>query len=347
MTAHGEADGALRPLRNVASTTEALREDTLSEEESRTAVVQIAAAVEMTLRRLLRDDEEADLQLRLSALAPDELRPDKVLAELRQLDRISIHLAAAIHSLFEARQQLRKGGQLASTDRVLAYQVADRLEEEASRPTAPPPADLHPAPDFAVDDDVTLPAAPPSPFRGRRVRDDFAPKRLVAVLAVVAALVIAAIWWAWPSADNDLAEGVSRFQMGAYEDAAAYFWRSAQANPRDPTPRLYLARIHRRLERPTLAFAQLDTARQIAPQDPDVLAEYGFLLLDTGNAAEAVEQFREALVQDGDSEVAWVGIVTALRADGRADAAERVLERAPAAIRSRLALPAASEPDTP
>ena len=94
----------------------------------------------MTLRRLLRDDEEADLELRLSALAPDELRPDKVLAELRQLDRISIHLAAAIHSLFEARQQIRQGGQLASTDRVLAYQVADRLEEEASRPTAPPPA---------------------------------------------------------------------------------------------------------------------------------------------------------------------------------------------------------------
>ena len=244
MTARGagmggqqDGDGALRPLRHLAATIEALRDDALSEEESRSAVVQIAAAVEMSLRRLLRDDDQAALDLRLSALAPDELRPDEVLAELRQLDRISINLAAAIHSLFEARQQIRKGAPLATRDRVLAYQVADQLEEETSRPSSPPPADLHPAPDFVVDDDVTLPSAPPSPFRGRRVRTDVAPRRLVAVLAVVAALVIAAIWWAWPSADNDLAEGVSRFQMGAYEDAAAYFWRSAQANPRDPTPR--------------------------------------------------------------------------------------------------------------
>jgi len=340
MSGRDEADGALRPLRHVASTTEALRADTLSEKESRTAVVQVAAAVEMSLRRLLRDDERADLQLRLSALAPDELRPDRVLSELRQLDRISIDLAAAIHNLFEARQQIRQGGSLAPRDRVLAYQVADRLEEEASRPTTPPPLEAQPKPDFPAKDDGILASAPISPFRSRRPRPDVSPRIFMAVVAVVLALIIAAVWWVWPRSDDQLAEGISRFRMGAYEDAAAYFWRSAQSRPRDPTPRLYLARIHRRLERPALAFAQLDTARQIAPQDPDVLAEYGFLLLDTGNAAEAVEQFREALVQDSDSEVAWVGLVTALRADGRSDAAERVLERAPASIRSRLALPA-------
>jgi hypothetical protein len=90
-----DADSALRPLRAVATTVDALRGGNLPEEETRTAVVQIAAAVEMSLRRLLRDLPSAALQVRLRALAPDELRADEVLAELRQHDQISIELAAA------------------------------------------------------------------------------------------------------------------------------------------------------------------------------------------------------------------------------------------------------------
>lgn len=88
-----------------------------------------------------------------------------------------------------------------------------------------------------------------------------------------------------------------------------------------------------------MAQAQLDSALSIAPDDPDVLVELGFLLTDGGEHAAAVERFREALVQDPDSEAAWVGLVQSLRLDGRADAAERVLERAPPALRPRLTLP--------
>lgn len=52
-----------------------------------------------------------------------------------------------------------------------------------------------------------------------------------------------------------------------------------------------------------------------------------------------MERFRAALSRDPRSEAAWAGLVTALRADGRGDAAERVLQRAPVSIRAQLTLP--------
>ena len=163
--------------------------------------------------------------------------------------------------------------------------------------------------------------------------------RLAVAGGLVFILVALGIWTLVPRGSDELDEGITRFRTGAYEDAAAHFWRYAEANPEDPTPRLYLARIHRRLARYDLAVAQLDTALQLAPEDADVHAELGFLLLDTGHPAEAADRFRSALPLDPDAEAAWIGLVTALRRDGREDAAERVLQRAPPAVRSRLALP--------
>lgn len=333
-----EQESALRPLRNVAPATTALRAGSMSDSETRTAVVQVAAAVEMSLRRLLRDFPAAALQVRLRALAPDELRADEVLAELRQHDQISIELAAAVHDLLEVRQRLRDGAPLSPHDGTLAYHVADRLEHEANRPR--PPVVAPPLAESLDDEEVTVFA--PS---GRRRRSGFSMGSRTLPLAaggvLVLLLVALAGWYASSrGGSGELDEGITRFRMGAYEDAAAHFWRYAEANPRDATPRLYLARIHRRMARPALAVAQLDTAMQLAPEDPDVHAELGFLLLDTGHPAEAVERFRSALLQDPQGETAWIGLVTALRADNRADAAERVLERAPPSIRSRLALPA-------
>lgn len=333
-----EQDSALRPLRNVASATAALRSGALPDSDTRTAVVQVAAAVEMSLRRLLRDFPTAALQVRLRALAPDELRADEVLAELRQHDQISIELAAAVHDLLEVRQRLRDGAPLSPHDATLAYHVADRLEHEASRthpPAAapPPPADLQ-------DEERTV-LAPQPRFRRGRLGTDSRNARIAAaaVAGLVVLLVALGVWWIVPRGGGELDEGITLFRMGSYEDAATHFWRYAEANPEDPTPRLYLARIHRRMARPQLAVAQLDTALQLAPDDPDVHTELGFLLMDTGHPAQAVDRFRSAISLDPQSEAAWAGLVTALRADGRAAAAERVLERAPTSLRTRLALP--------
>ena len=334
-----DQDSALRPLRNADPAVTALRAGGLPESEARAAVVQVAAAVEMSLRRLLRDFPGAALQVRLRALAPDELRADEVLAELRQHDQISMELAAAVHDLLEVRQRLRDGGALAPNDSTLAYHVADRLEQEASHPRPAPVPTASAGSD--ADEDETLPATAIPSSRRRRTGMDTRNMRIALAGAVAIVLVAFGIWWmATPRGEGDLQEGITRFRMGAYEDAAAHFWRYAQANPDDPTARLYLARIHRRLGRYDLAAAQLDTAMEVAAEDADVLSEVGFLLIETGRPGEAVEQFRSALSIDPRSEPAWIGLVTALRADDRADAAERVLQRAPAALRSRLELPA-------
>jgi Flp pilus assembly protein TadD len=335
-----DADSALRPLRAVSTTVDALRGGNLPEEETRTAVVQIAAAVEMSLRRLLRDLPSAALQVRLRALAPDELRADEVLAELRQHDQISIELAAAVHDLLEVRHRLREHSPLSPHDATLAYHVADRLEHEASRPRAV----VAPAPSIEAQEDAEeLPGFTPSPRRrSRRTALAAIPRgariAMAAVLAVL--LIVLLIVWARPDDRGTLEQGVALFRSGSYEDAASYFWRYAESHPDDPTPRLYLARIHRRMARPELAVAQLDTALRLAPEDADVHTELGFLLIDTQHPADAVERFRSALSLDPQSESAWIGLVTALRADGRPEAAERVLQRAPTSIRSRLAAPA-------
>lgn len=334
----GEDQSALRPLRNVAATMAALRSGSIADEEVSGAVIQVAAAVEMSLRRLLRDHPRAALQVRLRALAPDELRADEVLAELRQHDRISIELAAAVHELLEARQRLRAGDPPAYDDATLAFRVADRLEHEASLPL-PAPASVPEPLDLESAEAEEASGATRSPFRRERPRARPGGRVVAAAAAGLVLVVLLVVWWSWPRGPDQMQEGIARFQSGAYEDAAAYFWRHAQAHPRDATARVYLARIHRRLDRPEMAQAQLDSALTIAPDDPDVLVELGFLLADGGEHAAAVERFREALVRDPDLEAAWVGLVQSLRRDGRADAAERVLERAPAALRPRLTLP--------
>lgn len=333
----GDDQSALRPLRNVAATTAALRSGSVADDEISAAVIRVAAAVEMSLRRLLRDHPHAALQVRLRALAPDELRADEVLAELRQHDRISIELAAAVHELLEARQRLRAGDPPAYDDAALAFGVADRLEHEAnaSVPT-PVPQPIHPAP---VDGEETQPESRSSPFRRDRPRPNPGGRLVASAAVALAVIVLLVAWWLWPRGPDEMQEGIARFQDGAYEDAAAHFWRHAQAHPRDATARVYLARIHRRLDRPEMAQAQLDSALSIAPDDPDVLVELGFLLTDGGEHEAAVERFREALGRDPDSEAAWVGLVQSLRRGGRAEAADRVLERAPPALRSRLTLP--------
>ncbi|HEX6069022.1 MAG TPA: tetratricopeptide repeat protein [Longimicrobiaceae bacterium] len=335
-----DQDSALRPLRNVATTTASLRAGSMPEHDTRTAVVQVAAAVEMSLRRMLRDLPTAALQVRLRALAPDELRADEVLAELRQHDQISIELAAAVHDLLEVRHRLREHAPLSPHDATLAYHVADRLEHEASRPRQPAP----PAPSLALGDDDIAPVSSPARRRPRRGRLAEIPRntRLAIGGGLLAILAILGIWWALPGDSGVMEEGVALFRSGSYEEAADRFGSYAQAHPDDPTPRLYLARIHRRMARPQLAVAQLDTALRLAPEDPDVHTELGFLLIDTGHPAEAVDRFRAALSFDPQSESAWIGLVTALREAGRPDAAERVLERAPTSIRGRLAAPADS-----
>ncbi|MBW3628628.1 MAG: hypothetical protein KY464_04945, partial [Gemmatimonadetes bacterium] len=130
----------MRPLRTIGNVVASLRGGSLAPEEERSAVIQVASAVEMSLRRVLRDHPAIAVPVRLRALAPDELAADEVLAELRQHDRISIELAASVHDLLDLRRRLKEGRPVGPTDAASAYQVADRLEQEVSDALRPAPA---------------------------------------------------------------------------------------------------------------------------------------------------------------------------------------------------------------
>jgi tetratricopeptide (TPR) repeat protein len=328
----GDQETALRPLRGEGALLAALRSGSLAESELPAAVVRVAGAVEASLRRLLRDFPGAAVEVRLRALAPDELTLDEVLAELRQHDRLSIGLAAVIHDLEGVRRRLAAGGPYEPSDADRALRAADGLEHEVARLAAvphPPPSAEPPPVDETLVEPVPVESAP----RRRRAR-----RIALAAGSVVLLLLIAGgAWWASERRSDQLDQGIALFRDGSYMDAASHFWRYAEAHPDDATPHVYLARIHRRLRRFDLAAQAVKRAVQLAPDDADVLSEMGFLLLDTGRRPQAIDRFRDALRSDPESREAWVGLVLALRGSGQTAAADRVLERAPADVRALAA----------
>ena len=333
---HEEREAALRPLRTAGRAVEGLRRGTLAGDEARSAGIQIASAVEMSLRRVLRDHPGIALPVRLRALAPDELTADEVLAELRQHDRISIALAASVHDLLETRRRLKSGAPAESFEQARILEVVDRVEQEVLYPRHPAPA-----PGVVAVGETELAPAPDDDEEESGQRRWKPAYTLALVAALLLVLVPAGYFLARGSnADAELEQGIALFRTGAYADAASHFYRHAQANPDDATPHLYLARVHRRLERYDLATQSIQEAMELSPEDPAAYTELGLLLTDLRRYDEAVGRFREAIRLDGESPPAWIGLVRALRAAGREDAATAVLASAPAEVRAMLARPA-------
>lgn len=321
----------LRPLHAAGADLALLRGGTAEPDAQRGAILRATNAVESTLRRMLRDQESAPMDLRLRALAPDELPAPEMVAGLRQQGRLTIEFAAALHELWGVRRRLTSGLSPVPADTQLLLRVADRLEEEA---VAPPAVLAYPEPTDWTQVQQMPPASPTSSAdRGRRwsLPNWWIP-------AVLGALVLLLLggWWFGSRGDNDLDAGVERFRSGQLTEAVPYFRRYAQANPDDATPRLYLARIHRRARRYREAAEELQQAQRAAPNDPAVHRELGFLFLDTGRPAPAVTRFRTAIQMEPAATDGWVGLVRALRAAGQPAAAEQVLMRAPPEVRALL-----------
>jgi tetratricopeptide (TPR) repeat protein len=332
-------ESALAPLRAAHGALAVLRGKSGDPAEERSAILQVADAVESALRRLLRDDESAPLPLRLRALAPDELAAEALIAELRQRDRISIELAASFHDLLRTRRHIVDGAEATSAAAEAAIGVADRAEREvlASSFSSPPPTPVIPDPasrPVFVDDEELVHPVPPPGSTSRR-----ASSTLWVVLGMALLLLLAAtvLWWSngrKNGGEGELAQGIALFRSGEMVGAAPYFRRYAESHPEDPTPHLYLARIHRRAGRFDEARDELRQALALAPDDPAPQRELGFLLLDAGQHEAATQRFRSAVELDPESTEAWIGLIRALRASGRTDAADRVLSQAPAAVRA-------------
>lgn len=326
-----DRQSVLRPLHAAAADLALLRGGPAEPDAQRGAILRATHAVENTLRRMLRDEESAPLDLRLRALAPDELPAPEMVAGLRQQGRLTIEFAAALHELWGVRRRLTSGLPPAPADAQLLLRVADRLEEEALAPSAPM-ARAEPT-DWTQIQPLPSAARPGPADRGRRWS-------LPAwwIPAVVGALVLLLLggWWFGSRRDNDLEAGVEHFRSGQLTEAVPYFRRYAQANPDDATPRLYMARIHRRARRYREAAEELQQAQRAAPNDPAVHRELGFLFLDTGRPAPAVTRFRTSIQLEPAAADGWVGLVRALRAAGQPAAAEQVLMRAPPEVRALL-----------
>lgn len=323
----GGDEAALKPLRGAADAVAVLRGGSADPAARRHAVLRLVDALEASLRRLLRDDPHAPLDLRLRALAPDELPTAEMIGELRRRDRISIELAAAFHDLGTRAGRLRAGAPPEPADVEMALRVAERLEWEA---TAIPPAPPVPAPEEPVfaDDETLVHPVPPSTPVPRQER--------IWVMVAIVLLVLAAVglMWRGRSDDRGLQEGVALFRRGDRDRAVAQFRAYAEKHPKDPTPHLYLARIYRRGARYPEALQELKLGLRAAPNDPGLHQELGFLLLDTGHPNEAADRFRAALRLDSRATESYIGMVRALRASGRVAEAERVLAAAPPEVRA-------------
>jgi tetratricopeptide (TPR) repeat protein len=333
-----DPESTLRPLRQRASDVEALQAGA----PAAALVVRVARAAETTLRRMLRDDPTAPVELRLRALSADDLPTPDLLAELRRRNRLPVELAAAFHDLDLACERISSGQDPAPRDAQLAVSVAQGLDHHVRSLSAgghlEDPVLAHPDDDVLMLDDEELVHAVPAPRR-RRV-----PWETLLALGALAVLLVFVIRMRGGDGDGALRRGEADYRAGRVQQAERAFRAYADENPRDPRPRVYLARIYREAGRLPDAEREIQAGLRMAPGDAALQTERGYLLLDSRRPAEAVPVFRAAILGDRESHRAWGGLVRALRAAGRPVDAEQVLRQAPADLRALMRTADARDP---
>jgi predicted Zn-dependent protease len=323
-----DPESTLRPLRQRAADVDALRAGAAAP----ALVVRIARASETTLRRMLRDDPTAPVELRLRALSHDDLSTPDLLAELRRRNRLPMELAAAFHDLDLACERISAGSDPGPRDAQLAVHVADGLESHIGSFPADglleDPADPDLQEPVLVGEDEDLVHAVPASRRQ-------VPWLSLLALATLAVLLVLAIRMRGGD-DDALQRGEAALRAGRVAEAEAAFREYADEHPREALPRVYLARIYREAGRVPDAEREIQAGLRAVPDDAGLHTEHGYLLLDSNRAPDAVEVFRKAVVSDSTSQRAWAGLVKSLRASGRPTDAEQVLRRAPADLRALM-----------
>lgn len=320
-------ESTLRPLAQREADLAALRQGT----HTAGAIVRVARAAEATLRRMLRDDLTAPVELRLRALSDDDLPTPDLLAELRRRNRLPLELAAAFHELDGAAHRIAQGGEPLGRDGELALAVAAGIDGHVRALPAlvlEDPAVPDPDEPVVSDDDAPVPVPP------ARRRIPWAALGAVAALAVL--LAVAVRLRAERHESHALARAEAAYLAGHAAAAERQLRAYADEHPRDPRARDYLARIYREAGRPQDASRELQAGLDANPRDASLHAELGYLLLDGARPAEAAERFRTALRYDDGLLRAWGGLVRALRESGKAAEAEQELRRAPAELRTLM-----------
>ena len=326
-----EADRILEPVAPDAPPMRGLREYA-SASSLADALRATLAAVEQSLRLLLRADRGASEQDRMRAMSPQELSFDHLIDRLRARDRISIQLAGTIHEL---RRHIDTGGTTwapgpADSDRALEVVARLRREVQALE-DAPVRAAVHQA---VVEHTLDETSSAVRPARAPRNRKPLA----IALVLLTIALALLTIFLS--RRESAMEQGVAAFRDDELTEAVRHFRDAIEDDPENATARLYLGRIYRRLDRDAEAGDQLRRAASIAPRDPDVRRELGYLFLERRSYDAAVRQFEQAVELEPDEDASWIGLVRAMRlaGDSRADA---TAARAPASARAALSTMAA------
>lgn len=331
-----DAAAALRPLDEAADAIRRLDEYQGSDDLN-DAVARVGAAVDRTLRVCLRNDPSAPEEHRLNALSPD-LPSAEVVRSLRARELISLETAGTVHELSTAWARAREG-RAGSGDADVARTAAHRLRADLAA-AAPAPGSPTPV-ETAPEDRLPEPEA----SEGRGNGGDRGPPRdgrhgsgrwMAWVGAGLAAmLVLGLAWVVLGGGEREYDRALTAFRAGRLDSAAVLFERVVEDRPADVSALLYLARSHRRLDRPSEAAAVLRQAAAVDGQDPGVRRELGHLFMDLGRPQAAVAQYEQALEQAPDDPLNWAALIRGLRASGDPRAAD-LLRDAPPEVRAAL-----------
>jgi tetratricopeptide (TPR) repeat protein len=319
-----ETSRGLQPL-NEAEAAIAKLQDYESTAELASAVQATHAAVQKSLRYLLRADKSAPDDLRLSALSPAELAPDRLIPALRQRDLISLDLAHQIHELDQAAQRAERGT-VRAADGDLAMRTVDQLRteiqslgERGMREVA------HNAVEAGTLQEVHAVEVPRN-----RTASSFLKTALLFAVPVALGL---AVWVALR--DTPTEKGVKQFNQGENAQAEQTLRGVVDDDPGDAVAAYYLAALYRRAGRYEESGTVLRRAIEKNPVDPFLREELGNLFMSLEQPALAAKQFRVAQERDPAEPRYWIKLVGALRNAGDPEA-EAVLQRAPEEARAML-----------
>jgi tetratricopeptide (TPR) repeat protein len=335
---------ALRPLDDAADALRRL-DEYRSDQELGSAVEEVAAAVERSLRMLLRADPSAPDDHRMAALSADDFPYDDVLQSLRSRDVLAIDTAGTLHELRAAAERAGRG-EARPGDADVGHRAVDHLRRDvrAAGPDLPEEA----APEDTTGDaesekgpgsDEAPSGEAHAPRVGGRATAVHPPGsgRWMAWLAAAIAfsILIGLAWVVVRGGGREYDEAVAAFRAGRLDSAATAFERLREDRPEDVSTLLYLGRIYRRLGQPDEAAQVLREAAGVAPDDGDVRRELGHLFMDLGQPRSAVTQYERALERQPDRVVNWASLIRALRTAGD-PRADELLRDAPPEVEAAL-----------
>jgi tetratricopeptide (TPR) repeat protein len=287
----------LQPLQEAGAAIKKLQ-DYESQAELASAVQATNAAVQKSLRYLLRADKSAPDDIRLAALSPNDLAPDRLIPALRQRNLISLDLAGQVHELDQAATRAQQGN-VRAADGDLALRTVDHLRAEVGELGERPMREVAHA--AVTEGPLDKPHAVRPSSRS--------PARIIAALVAVVVIALAA-WLLLRKSPTE--KGVAQFDKGDYSGAERTLSDVANENPGNATASYYLAILYRRSQRYDDAGRVVRRALDKTPNDKFLREELGNLFMLLNHPDLAAKQYRLAQQQDPKNARYWVKLVQAL-----------------------------------